>query len=43
MTGMTNEKNLLKAQYTCDQTEKLSIDNALQKVWTIPHASKPEK
>jgi len=34
---MEKEQELLKSQYTRDQVEKLSIDTAMERNWTIHH------
>ena len=34
---MKNELRLLKNQYALDQVEKLGIDTALERNWTVPH------
>ena len=34
---MTTQQNILKKQYALDQVEKLSIDTAMKRNWTVPH------
>lgn len=34
---MTKGQNMLKRQHSLDQVEKLTIDTALARNWTIPH------